>query len=937
MKLYERTEALSCLSSIFTECSKGQERVVLITGAAGTGKTEIMRALSKEARASRTVHCEAVASRAERSLQFGVISQLFLSTELPAEIREQATRLLEVGAITTQMSYDDTGEANASRGPAYIAHALSALLLGIIERANRPLLIAVDDAHYADPASLQCLSSIISRLRLARVMVVISAVIGSQPFDSAFLAGLPPAPYCYYIQLDTLTKCGIRAMLADRFPDEIAERLVAECHAITGGNPVMIRALMQDSRSLGRDIEPCKLTIGPETTRAFMRIMYRCDFTMLSLARWLAILGLSASPALAGHLANLDRDSTARALTALRRTGALDTNCSCHPELRAMLLDGLAPEERAAMHARAADILMIEGAPALTIAHHLVSADRAETAWAVPLLHDAAEQALSSGEVSRALGYLRLAARTPVVEAQRAATVALLARAEWRIDPLVVMRHSAEVIEGIQSGDLAAQDALIWVSRLMWFGRTYEARETLRYASQMRDRLDHVSSAHLDALHVWLSYIFPATREPGQSPQPARRAAAEPGLGTATPEWQVISLLASTLADGAGEPTITAEHFLEESTLDERTVGLLITALVTLLFSGRLDAADSWCDALQKDSVARGTPTWQAMFAAFRSVIALRRGDLAEAEPAARTALTLIPARSWGIGVVVPLSVLVRVTTMTGRYKEASGHLRTKVPHALSETPLGLHYLQARGHLHYMRGDFSAALQDFQSIANLMARWHMDLPALVPWRSDSALVHLRLGHGQLARDLVTEQLKMLSPRQPRERGVSLRVLAACEELPKRPARLNEAVQELRKSGDRLELAHALADLGNTYHALGKNGRARRVRNSAHQIAKQCGATALVSSLLPSTGDNTHPRLDTTANNISQERFPNLSDAERRVAALAADGYSNRQIASKLFVTVSTVEQHLTKVYSKLKVNSRGELPSQLYYDFSEPY
>ena len=770
---------------------------------------------------------------------------------------------------------------------------------------------------------------IIGRLRLARVMVVLCAAIRSQPFDPTFLAGLPPAPCCRHIQLDTLTERGVKAMLADRFPGEVAEQLAAECLDISGGNPVMIRALMQDSRRPDKDIGPWKLTIGPETTRAFLGILHRCDFDMLKLARCLAILGQSASPALAGRLAGLNCDSATRTLTALRRTGAFHTTCSRYPELRAALLDGLAPEERAAMHARAANLLMVEGAPALAIAHHLVSADQAEEAWAVPLLHDAAEQALSSGEVGRALRYLRLAYRMPTAEAQRAATVALLARAEWRVDPLRAMRHSTEVIAGIHSGDFSAKDALTWVSRLLWFGRGHEARQALRYASKTRDCLDQASNAHLNALHLWLSYVFPATCEPGQSPPPAQRAAAGPEPVTATPEWQPISLLASTLTDGAGKPTIAAEHFLEESILDERTVGLLIAALAALLFSGRLDAADVWCDSLQKDPAARESPTWQAMFAALRSVIALRHGDLAAAEAQARTALTLIPAKSWGIGVVVPLSVLVRVTTVTGRHKEAFVHLRTQVPPVLFETPLGLHYLQARGRLHYAREDFGTALQDFQSIADLMARWHMDIPALVPWRSDSALVHLRLGQDQLAHDLVMEQLKMLTPQQARERGISLRVLAACEELPNRPGRLDEAVQELQKSGDRLELAYALADLGEAYHALGKTGEARSNRSRAHQIAKQCGATTLASSLLLGT-DNVQPRPDTAANHSSRARFTNLSDAERRVAALAADGYSNRQIASKLFITVSTVEQHLTRVYSKLKVNSRSELPSELH-------
>ncbi|WP_290062360.1 helix-turn-helix domain-containing protein, partial [Amycolatopsis solani] len=55
----------------------------------------------------------------------------------------------------------------------------------------------------------------------------------------------------------------------------------------------------------------------------------------------------------------------------------------------------------------------------------------------------------------------------------------------------------------------------------------------------------------------------------------------------------------------------------------------------------------------------------------------------------------------------------------------------------------------------------------------------------------------------------------------------------------------------------------------------------------------------------------------------------LSDAERRVAELAAGGHSNREIGRRLHVTVSTVEQHLTNVYRKLGVDGRAHLPSGL--------
>jgi len=55
----------------------------------------------------------------------------------------------------------------------------------------------------------------------------------------------------------------------------------------------------------------------------------------------------------------------------------------------------------------------------------------------------------------------------------------------------------------------------------------------------------------------------------------------------------------------------------------------------------------------------------------------------------------------------------------------------------------------------------------------------------------------------------------------------------------------------------------------------------------------------------------------------------LSEAERRVASLAVRGYTNRDIAAHLYLTVSTVEQHLTRTYRKLRVNRRQDLPTNL--------
>jgi DNA-binding CsgD family transcriptional regulator len=933
MTLFERGEALSHLSALYAECGEGQERGAVITGAVGTGKTEIMRTFARDAIADGAVYCDAIASVAERTLQFGVIGQVFMSPELPMEARERAARLLEAGVIPAQVDHAHPNDLSTDKDRACVSHSLSKILADVADDLDRPLLIAIDDAHNADPASLQCLSSIIGRLRRVRFMLIISAANGLQLFNPGFLAVLPPEPYYRYIRLDLLAERGVESMLAEQIGNNSAKQLAAQCHAISGGNPIIVNSLIHDYWRSAKNSENQHLVIGPETIRAFLAMLHRCDSSMLGLARWLAIIGEWEDPTIAGRLAGLDNESTSRTLSALDCTGCFDGGRFRHPGLCAAVLDGLAPTEQAAMHARAAELLRIEGASAPVIADHLLAAKEPQAAWALPVLNGAAEQALSNGGVSRALNYLRLAQRLPTWQPHSEVTRAMLARAEWRINPALTMRHGTELITALQSGSFAGQDLPAWVSRLMWFGRADEAREVLRHIGDASEARSQIRIGQLDALQVWLSYLFPASHEAERTILAPDGVQSTPA--TVNPVLQAISLLVSTLTDGPGELTTSAEHLIEESPLNERTFGPVAAALATLLYGGQLGTADKWCAALQKDAAAQEAPTWQAVFAGLHSMIALRQGDLCAAETYAGTALAIIPTEGWGIGIVAPLSVLINVATLTGRYKKASAYLRTPVPDVLFETPPGMYYLQARGRFHCAKEDFRAALRDFQFIAHLMARWQMDLPTLVPWRSDAALAYLRLGRNELAHDLVVEQLKMLAPAHARERGTSLRMLAECGDPSKRLGRLGKAVKELQNSDDRLELAHALADLGRAYHAHGEIGQARKVRRRAHQIAKQCGASVLSNTLCPAQGTESADEEDKGNVNVALEPYRVLSKAEMRVAALAADGFSNRQIADKLFVTVSTVEQHLTRVYSKLKVGRRSDLPFWLHYGASE--
>jgi DNA-binding NarL/FixJ family response regulator len=67
-----------------------------------------------------------------------------------------------------------------------------------------------------------------------------------------------------------------------------------------------------------------------------------------------------------------------------------------------------------------------------------------------------------------------------------------------------------------------------------------------------------------------------------------------------------------------------------------------------------------------------------------------------------------------------------------------------------------------------------------------------------------------------------------------------------------------------------------------------------------------------------------------------ETRDDLTGQERQIARLARDGLSNPEIGARLFLSSRTVEWHLRKVFTKLGISSRRELPGVLAGSESEP-
>jgi len=136
--------------------------------------------------------------------------------------------------------------------------------------------------------------------------------------------------------------------------------------------------------------------------------------------------------------------------------------------------------------------------------------------------------------------------------------------------------------------------------------------------------------------------------------------------------------------------------------------------------------------------------------------------------------------------------------------------------------------------------------------------------------------------------------------------------------------LSEAVSLLERSAYRLEYVRVLADYGAALRRANQIAQAREPLRHALQLARRGGAIAI--------GKRAHAELEATGERSAPPEAAGaqaLTPSERRVAELAAEGLSNREIAQSLFLTVKTVEGHLTHAYRKLEVRSRAELPQAL--------
>jgi DNA-binding CsgD family transcriptional regulator len=232
--------------------------------------------------------------------------------------------------------------------------------------------------------------------------------------------------------------------------------------------------------------------------------------------------------------------------------------------------------------------------------------------------------------------------------------------------------------------------------------------------------------------------------------------------------------------------------------------------------------------------------------------------------------------------------------------------------------------LFARGQLRSAQGRLQEALDDLLECGQ---RWeHLGLLGrAVPWRAEAALVHAALANGQEARALAGEELELAQAfGLPRLLGISLRVCGLVAGGDTGLELLEEAVKTLERSQSPLELARALSDDGAALRRAGRRVQARAELERALDLAHRCGARRIAARARAELiAAGAKPRRDAITGRDA------LTAGELRVARLAAEGLTNREIAQALFITTKTAKGHLSHVYRKLGITRRGQLPGAL--------
>ncbi len=935
--LLERERELGALREGLERACAGEGSLLLIEGPAGIGKTQLERETRSVAERIGITPLDARGSELEQPFAFGVVRQLLEAvinessarTELFAGAASPARRLFSPDGHVSPRS--DLGEGSGLGFEAL--HSLYWLVVNLADRA--PLLVLVDDCQWVDRDSLRFLSYLSQRIEGLPIAMVLA---GRAQETAGLEAGtlwseVASRPSATVLYPRPLSQSAAVAVARECLGPEADDGFCRACHTATGGNPLFLRELLRGLEATG--VEPSTAaasevqSVGPAAISRFvLHRLAALGASAAELARSVAVLGDDTELQLAAQVSGLSEPAARDAADSLARADIFargERLGFVHPIVRAALYEDLVPGERQARHAAVADALAAVGSPPERITAHLLLTPPAGDQQRVRTLRSAATGAAHRGAPGAAAARLRRALAESPQEQERAEILNELGRYEMAgMQFEAAEEHLRECL--VSGGTLATRaDAASALARcaVVSGGRSADvAVDALGSLAVEVAPQDPERSLVLSAELVTVASTLPRVR-PGLAGHLQRfqaRARGYPGFEAVARIYAAEEeLFRGGSAEAAADQVQAA---LAAGLPPAAATNAGFAAVATLRLAERYDVAAWLLDLAQESARREGHAARQGLIHGQRAAIALNQGSLDDAQVEAETGLRLIQPPHFVVLQLTAVAIVVQVER--GALARAAELTRTAdALEPIEDRTFGADFLVARARLRIAQGQIHEGVADLLRCGRGLDP--LGLQGLSDWRTVAAPALAALGETETARKLALEQLEVARRvGAPGALGVSLRAAALAIGGDEELALLEEAVSVLEHSRSRLDLAHALAELGSKLSRTGRRREGRDFQRRAIRLADESGALVLAEHARAElqAGPGRRARTEVTGRGA-------LTAAESRVCREAAGGRTNREIAQALFVTEKTVERHLSSAYHKLGIRSRFQLAAAI--------
>ncbi len=903
-----RTAEVTALRAELAATRAGTPRILVVQGDAGIGKTVLLDQFLA-AETDLTV-LRATGEPWEAYVAYGVVDQIM--------------RCAGVSTAGLLVSRDRSFPPEEPVG-------VGAWILDVLQELEQkaPVVVIVDDAHWADIDSLRAVLFAARRLVDERVLLVLGQRVedeqrlpeglrrlaGGRTGSTVALQPLPPSDVH-----ELATALGVRG-----FSTRAARRL----HAHTGGNALYVKTMLSElPEKRWRTWNP-SLPAPRAFAAQVLRRLAAAGAPTRRLVEAVAVLGTTAPVAAAATLAGvpdlfaaLDEASVA-GLLQVREDFGIREVAFPHPLVQAAVYEQLGPLRRMQLHSAAAAFVEDEGA---LLRHRVLAATPPDAELARELEAFARREAAVGAWASAAWALVEASNLSPNREV-REQRLLLAVDATVGAGDL----HQAEIF----ARDVASFSRGAWREAALGYlailrGRRDEAEELLGHAWRLsaddpdtsvaavvaqRQALHAVGRLRGDEVVRWTTRAVELAR-----PDDPVRVEAEALLGLGM-GWQ------GQIAEGmaAYEALLGRVSAAEDSPQLERI--RMAHGWLRLVHGdvagARASLAMTAPAALRAGSVR--IAVWSFSWLAYAEFLL---GAWDEAAADAERAVSLLDES--GMEWLRPLAryAAVLVPAARGEWKVAEEHLRAGAAHTGDYELMVVTAALARAEVAAARGEQETVLRALEPVLAIEPRAGVDEPGFWPWpdlyaealisagRLDEAEA-LLVPHEQLAADRgraamsarlgrARGRLAVARGQQPEAERAYQGALAALANLtmPFERALVELAYgQALRRGGQRRAAAAQLQAARDRFTAL----RAAPFLELCERELRGCGLT-------PARRSDFDPG--------------KLTAQEQAVARLVAVGMSNRQVAAELFVSIKTVQFHLTHIYAKLGVGSRAELAAQ---------